>query len=67
MATFTEDKVRLRRTFDADVEAASTAPRVTDEPWLTDEATDLSWLATPWKIINEAKSAGESAGEVSRP
>jgi hypothetical protein len=65
VATFTEDKVRLRRTFDADIDAAVTAPRVTAEPWLTDESTDLSWLATPWKIFTEAKSAGESAGRVS--
>lgn len=51
-ATFTEALVARRLDFEARVDAA-VASAVRTEPWLTDEALDLAWLATPTRILKE--------------
>ncbi|MXG88002.1 hypothetical protein [Nocardioides flavescens] len=53
VAAFADELVATRLAADADSRRAADAARA--EPWLTDEALDLSWLATPTRLLAEAR------------
>lgn len=53
VAAYGEELAAARVEQDRQIEEMVRSSRASAAPWLTDEATDLSWLASPWKVLKE--------------